>query len=1036
MINKRGLLFFVLFLVSVSCVYAADGIGIFGSKCNKFDDCNHSLGLVCGYDKYCRLGGGEPCDSDFECYNFEIENHVCYEKQCVSVSYDDIIPIISKIPIFQCVIDDHCSSKNCNKNSYNCINIINKGLSYSKELYAPCKDNNDCNKNKGLVCDQKAYNCRLGGGQTCFYDLDDPNDPNGYVSTGSLDFLKVNNYGCLNDYNCLKIKDLSPNIGKCVHNSNKKGYNGWISFNDYKKGNCKKDIECANDKCIKENDANLGSCQILIIMGSPDFSDTSYTNSSDDDNCGDSLPKCPDNYKCENDECIKYEPKKIGDSCNGAHVDCDVNYKNSGMRCVDLDGINSDFDNICYNIKDIDTIKVKFGGQICTSNLGCAFNEEGGLFCNKNGVCLSLSGDNIECDSDFECSIDGSRWCVEGKCIDNGLCKSNKDCDIVAGYICDLPYELSKEGYCKKAAGEFCASEYALSCVGDMSCGNGQKCVNNKCVECKNDKCDSLCITGYTCVKGKCVNQAYLEDKCYKNSECADGKICSNSKCVKQEKQDDILLSFAKTVGDFFNNAIEGLKNIGDYLKGQSVVILNTTNITRLSSATLKYGGESCIKDSECTSGLNCQPACPYPYTGYDLSDKKCVVVKFDKLNDPDPCYNECNLDSQCGNGKICDSSIKPWKCISKDKISSVKCGRDYCDITQECVGMANGSYKCIVKSCETDRDCNVTGVVCDIREKKCVLSAKKCGRNYCNSGEECVKGVAGDVCVAKITSLSGCKSDSDCNNKLEYCYGGRCLAKLSKNEDCGRNTVCLSDLCIGGKCVEKCDGTRDCLVDEICTSEKYCKAKSCDSDSDCDRKDNECNDEGICAPEKCKKNSDCLGGQVCDINSGETYGECVLKGKKRSGGSSNDCEDDLEGELCDSNQVCYWLDKSTNKTTEVIFSDNTGSLYCCAPTDVDSSKYKSNEGYAMCAKEQVDPLSGNSKMLVEGACVDPDGDGLGTRIDKLCDKGGISNCKDLSAKPCKVTNVISDAPLSFYGLVSFFVTLGLLVGYYLFRRK
>jgi outer membrane exchange protein TraA len=335
-----------------------------------------------------------------------------------------------------------------------------------------------------------------------------------------------------------------------------------------------------------------------------------------------------------------------------------------------------------------------------------------------------------------------------------------------------------------------------VECTDDTQCG-GRRCdlTTNTCTGCLEDR---ACPNGQVCDK---LNYTCVE--CNRDEDCPPDEVCA-----PETKQ-------CKECND--NSDCERGKSCSSH----QCVTCSTND---------SCAGNSC---NCCPSGTQCAAQTPG-------ASPSCV---------------ECTTDSQCADGKKCDSLN--GRCVDSipECNTSERCGaqcskcptdRPYCLDGQVCV------------ACRTDLECD-SGQFCVSGECSSCTTDRHCGPR-CGACEKatpfCVTDgtTAGSTCVA-------CRNDSDCP-------GGQCDPKTFacvNTTTCEQNCAELGKVCNGSSCVE-------CFADAHCPC-----GGSCDVSN------------GICTTQ-CDDSGDCLGVEYCST----TTQECE-RGRRKPGttpqGGSFCCE-------------------------------------------------------------------------------------------------------------------------------------------------
>lgn len=182
--------------------------------------------------------------------------------------------------------------------------------------------------------------------------------------------------------------------------------------------------------------------------------------------------------------------------------------------------------------------------------------------------------------------------------------------------------------------------------------------------------------------------------------------------------------------------------------------------------------------------------------------------------------------------------------------------------------------------SCDSDRDCSASGLVCDLDEGICVAcvrdadcpTSEVCIANECAAPTACTSSTMcpGLVCDLDRGICVECVGDADCDG-AEICLSSRCERACDDDADCA-GRMCDS---VSGVCVE-CLSDAHCVAPEICDpSSRTCvELCTCATDADCDD-GSFCNGQEICGG--CTVGctaaaSPCVPGEMCD----ELLDRCV----------------------------------------------------------------------------------------------------------------------------------------------------------------
>jgi hypothetical protein len=532
------------------------------------------------------------------------------------------------------------------------------------------------------------------------------------------------------------------------------------------------------------------------------------------DGCGGSLPcgDCIAGETCRNNQCVptsctkltcnptggQYCGGQLGDGCGGA-LDCSQPCP-AGWTCLNhlcvgdatctrvTSCSNGTPFNYCGDIGDNCGGVVHCGndcaaGQVCDTTTGLCKGDANCVpkTC-TNDTLFNYCGDIGDgCGGTVRCGDD----CAAGQACDTttGLCKGDADCVPVA---CDNGTPFN---YCGEA-GDGCGG--SLPCGDD--CDAGQVC-----------GADGVCKGDASCVPIACDNGtpfAYcgsIGDGCggrlVCSTKCATGQICGvdglckgDASCVPTTCDNGTEFNYCGTVGDGCGGALRCSTNCG------------TGKACDLASNVCK-GDASCVPRTSCITGTD------YNYCGQI----------------GDGCGGSLNCNTDCGAGKVCDTSRGLCKadasCVPRTVCtngtdfnycgrigdgcgSSVSCSTDcgtgkVCDTSK---GLCHGDTNCVpLASCSNGTDYNYCGTIGD-----------KCGGSR-DCPTDCG---AGKVCD---TTRGVCKGDANCqklscansSGVVQYCggdIGDGCGGTLTCNGTCPAKTKCSGNVCV-------CDDGLRCQV-------------------------------------------------------------------------------------------------------------------------------------------------------------------------------------------------------------------------------
>lgn len=383
----------------------------------------------------------------------------------------------------------------------------------------------------------------------------------------------------------------------------------------------------------------------------------------------------------------------------------------------------------------------------------------------------------------------------------------NGDCGTGSGYYCNgaalcAPCDTSR------VCGPSCSpcGQSTPNCVNVNGTYTCVECADDS--QCPNGRCDPLtntckgCLKNEDCPTGQCTNNTCTG--CNDDTDCAAGQVCDvpNATCVECNRDEDcppdeVCAPELKQCRECNQNA--------DCERGKSCSNHQCVTCTTDESC----AGNSC---NCCPSGTQC--AAPTPG-----ASPSCV---------------ECTNDTQCADGKTCDTAN--GRCVDSvaECNTSDRCGPD-------CVKCPTDRPLCldgqVCVQCRNDLECGA-GQFCLSGECSSCTTDRHCGTRCTACG-----GIGDDrkdtpFCLTDGTpagsSCVGCRTDADCG-------GGQCdpATHTCVATGCEENCAETGQVCNGSACVE-------CFADAHCPC-----GGSCDVEA------------GLCTA-SCEDSGDCLGVQHC----------------------------------------------------------------------------------------------------------------------------------------------------------------------------
>ncbi len=572
---------------------------------------------------------------------------------------------------------------------------------------------------------------------------------------------------------------------------------------------------CLNDKCQSLN------CSISESKDKNCTTDLKYF--CDPEN--NQWTKCADNKQCSLGECKSLDELECEKDCvddttqcvQGSKVPCGENKLCSNNKCID--GCTTP--NTCLSdsfVCDDDAVAVK-----CDEHEKCI-----------KGYCVQTIEEGTPCETEKECTSDGSLLCVE-----------NSDASLTWKKCAD--YESCNNGKCETRIWETCQSD--ADCKGNYECLKyvmfGKEKISLHDLDPKLPKGRGIC-----------------------SLDCTDDPlVCGANTTCQLFKKGDALWDYQKDVYPIENLTPEKLLRGTPFVsicRPDSTIIDQETNKRSWSASfctTCKDNNDchdnyvckdgQCLppcdmanKDSQCPYLFTCNSGACLPVTGSCFSCDDADGDGYGAGHCPSPGYDcdetdeeahytgtdplECNssLDRNC-NGK------KDDELLGTNQHCSV-CD-DTCDLTQKCYNVdGNGAFQCII---DPDSEFCTPGI-CDINnpgrfceETETANKWKECSKYHICEVQDghtvCVQDPE-NVCPPEtcLEEFIGCINNTpvDCNPDFEICNKGECVInpKGKYYQDCPPNT-CIEGVddffCNDSSKPEKCGEGLRCQDGECVTA-------------------------------------------------------------------------------------------------------------------------------------------------------------------------------------------------------------------------
>ncbi|GBN12717.1 Fibrillin-2 [Araneus ventricosus] len=497
----------------------------------------------------------------------------------------------------------------------------------------------------------------------------------------------------------------------------------------------------------------------------------------------------------------------------------------------------------------------------CNSVRDCAANEKCidnrcHVQCIRDRDCYSgeICEQNfcrVGCRADTDCAFHEA--CVNNQCIhpcdSPTACGTNANCDVINHSIhCTCPPGLTGDAYTK-------CDRQIQRCDADDRCGLGRYCEDTICrVTCSSD---NECLDNEKCVERRC------SVFCTSDKSCPTGFICEYGQCIAGCRRDAECPLTEACINNQCLDPCASPTACGTKARCQPV------NHRPLCSCLPEHTGDprvecsrvECIIDSDCGNGKICQNYRCLVGCRSDqgcLSDEVCISRQCQKL---------CMFSNTCGIKSVCTASVHRAQCECPPGYTGnpiIECRRieGLCETNADCLP----GKVCINKRCEDDVECR--------KDEDCLLG-HICQRNKCfvgcRSDENCAldEGCYNSQCQRVCSLPRACGPNARCE-PISHRPQCSCLPGYTGNPqiecrpigpECRRDNDCSAGhVCLGGKCtvVPGCTSDNDCSPGQICENTKC--LYGCRSHSDCgftqECFENQC--QNPCKPGKCGISAEC----------------------------------------------------------------------------------------------------------------------------------------------------------------------------------
>ncbi len=408
-------------------------------------------------------------------------------------------------------------------------------------------------------------------------------------------------------------------------------------------------------------------------------------------------------------------------------------------------------------------------------------------------------------------------------------------------------------------------------------------------------------VLGVVAVSSACTNTAptsKIAEPCLINSDCAAGLACVFRVCHQSCRVDGDCDPSSRCIA-----ATDPAKTL----------------ICVLPSDTPDAG---CRYDSQCPSSLVC---------GKDLV-----------------CRNQCLTSIDCVPDQLCVSGTcaKRSELIADGGLPVAPTAPEVqrCSFSVECPGTLVCRQGVCLKECLDDRDCTVSGYVCDPTSSRCVRPPSGDGGMgaQCRIPSDC----SDPLICANGTCGFECRLDRDCNATLPVCCRNRCASALY----CSLPLDGGSGRPDGGGV----DGGPACVNDSQCDDNDWCNGPETCNRGVCQRAPRgPCDDSNPCTVDTCINSprtcSNVSTGPVDVDHDGYYDARCGL--------GADDCDDTRADVHPGAIEKCDWVDNNCNGSV-----DENAWVASGVPAAVASTPY-----YPLVGGPQAVALDGEVKVVVPG---------------------------------------------------------------------
>ncbi|MFA5856391.1 MAG: putative metal-binding motif-containing protein [Candidatus Pacearchaeota archaeon] len=558
------------------------------------------------------------------------------------------------------------------------------------------------------------------------------------------------------------------------------------------------------------------------------------------------------------------------------------------------DRLVQDCPKACYNAECVDII--------CYNNGDCDDqNSKTYDVCKNPGTPQSYCNNTaIGCSVNSDCGIDaftGNKYCIglsvyEDFKINNCLLPGTPDSECVSS---TSPIE-------KKKCSSTCLNGDCIGCMSDLECGTdsyvGEKYCSGKNVyqNFKEFLCNNQGESSSSC--SSVTNPKFIEtceDSCFKG-ECKDVTCSNDLEC-----------------DDSNVNTFDECNNDGTTSSYCSHTLMNCVNDNDCGINGF-FGEEFCFRENiykNFQESICINPATTHSYCDISAIQKKvndCGSDYCENISSSRICKNGDVYTSRTCHNKGCSNKACTDQAYNEDVklqdclygCSNGECS-DECNIDSDCPnGEICNEHQCVKSNCSTNNDCGINGLI---------------GNNFCQ-GNNIFQNYITYTCNNPRSPLSYCSSSliPQFKSTCQYgCTNGMCENECDINQDCPQGQICSNNHCVTIQCTTNSQcGTNSYVGDPFCMNgdiyqgfkQFFCNNPGT-SNSYCTNTINNQIKQDCTAGQTCVNNQ-CVG--LCVDNDHDNYDNCN-PGTPTDDGKPVDCNDNNPNVYPTAPEICNGID-------------------------------------------------------------------------------------------------------------------------------